>query len=69
MEKNVFKINLEGDELHVKLGGGLPKSSIILIEAPAGLGKSVLAQRFTYGALINDVSVSYISSELTVQSF
>lgn len=68
-EKNIFKINLEGDELHIKLGGGLPKSSIILVEAPAGLGKSVLAQRFTYGALKNDVRVSYISSELTVQSF
>ncbi len=69
MESNVYKIELEGDELHVKLGGGLPRGGIMLIEAPAGIGKSVLSQRFTYGALMNNASVSYISSELTVQGF
>lgn len=67
--ETVYNIELEGDELHIKLGGGLPKNSIILIEAPMGIGKSVLAQRFSYGLLKNKGSVSYISSEMTVQSF
>lgn len=67
--ESVYKIELEGDELHIKLGGGLPRNSIVLVEAPMGIGKSVLAQRFSYGLLKNEGTVSYISSELTVQSF
>ncbi|MFP4567451.1 MAG: ATPase domain-containing protein [Candidatus Woesearchaeota archaeon] len=65
----IYSIELEGDELHLKLGGGIPKNSLVLIEGPAGLGKSILAQRFVYGAIKNNVSISYVSSELSVQSF
>lgn len=66
---NIFKIEITGDEMHTKLGGGIPKSSLILIEALSGIGKSILAQRMTYGALLNEHSVSYISTELTVPGF
>ena len=66
---NIYEIQLEGDELHDKLGGGLPKGALILIEAPNGLGKSILSQRFTYGLLQNGVTVSYCSTELPTNGF
>jgi len=64
-----YQISLEGDELNKKLGGGLPQGGIILIEAPNGLGKSILSQRFTYGLLQNSTTVSYFSTELPVAGF
>lgn len=69
MEDIVFPFDLDGDELHERLGGGLPKSAIMLIEAENGVGKSVLAQRIVYGVSSHDVSVSYISTELTTQGY
>lgn len=65
----VHRIDLENDELHTKLGGGIPKSSIMLIEGDIGRGKSILSQRITYGAIKNEHKVSIISSEMTVTSF
>lgn len=66
---SIIDVALKGDELHKKLGGGLPKSSLLLIEGKNGMGKSVLSQRFAYGASYNGASVSYISTELTVPAF
>ncbi len=65
----VYKIELRGDELHTKLGGGIPKNSLMLIEGKNGMGKSVLSQRFIYGLIKNNQTVTYISTELTVSSF
>lgn len=65
----LFDFSLKGDELHQKLGGGLPKSSFMLITAPFGLGKSILSQRITHGLLTNNHTVSYISTELPVAGF
>lgn len=64
-----FKIGMKGDELHTKLGGGIPRNALVLIEAPNGVGKSILSQRFTYGAIVNNHAVSYISSELSLIAF
>lgn len=64
-----YEITLEGDELNEKLGGGLPIGSLVVIEAPNGLGKSILSQRATYGLLENDRTVSYVSTELPVNGF
>lgn len=66
---DTYSIELDADELNEKLGGGLPIGSLALIEAPNGLGKSIVAQRFTYGLLTNNRSVSYISTELPVSGF
>lgn len=66
---DVLRFDLPGDELHLKLGGGLPRKSFILIEAENGIGKSILAQRFAYGALANSNSVTYVSSELSIMEF
>ncbi|MCB9358841.1 hypothetical protein H6503_02835 [Candidatus Woesearchaeota archaeon] len=66
---SIFRFDLPGDELHLKLGGGIPKKSFVLIEAGNGIGKSILAQRFSYGCIKNEHSVTYISSELSVTEF
>ncbi len=39
------------EELDIRLGGGIPYPTIILIEGDHGSGKSALAQQFLYGAL------------------
>lgn len=62
-------ITLPRDELSRNLGGGIPKNSILLIEGQDGAGKSILVQRFTYSLLLNNMSATYISSELNTISF
>lgn len=65
----VFSMHLERDEFNIKMGGGIPIGSLMLIEGPEGSGRSVLCQRLIYGFLKNDHSVTYISTEMTVRSF
>ncbi len=64
-----LSIFLERDELNQKLGGGIPVGSLVLIEGKNGDGKSVLSQRITFGLLKNNVTVTYISTELTIKGF
>ncbi|MFT4311416.1 MAG: ATPase domain-containing protein [Candidatus Woesearchaeota archaeon] len=66
---SIFKIGLRGDELEEKLGGGIPKNSIGLIEGKNGFGKSILSQRITYGAVANKETITYISTEMSVSGF
>lgn len=66
---SVYNIGLRGDELEKKMGGGIPTGSVMLIEGEDGFGKSIFSQRITHGALQNNHSVTYISTELTVSSF
>jgi flagellar protein FlaH len=65
----LFNIKLKVDELSEKLGKGIPKSSVGLIEGPEGSGRSVLSQRICYGLLFNGASVTYISTEMTMKDF
>lgn len=67
--ENMIEIGLEGDELHQRLGGGIPTGSIMLVESLPSIGKSIFSQRLAYGALENGASVSYISTELSVTGF
>lgn len=62
-----FKI--ERDELSERLGGGLPRGSLVVVEAPYGAGKSILTQRLLYGLLENHHSVGVVSTELTTLGF
>jgi flagellar protein FlaH len=64
-----FNIKLKVDELSEKLGKGIPKSSVGLIEGPEGSGRSVLSQRICYGLLFNGATVTYISTEMTMKDF
>jgi archaeal flagellar protein FlaH len=63
------KYGLSRDELEQNLGGGIPKNSMCLFVGEDGAGKSIMAQRFTYGFLENKTSVCYISTELNTISF
>lgn len=65
----ILRMNLNRDELSEKLGGGIPESSLMLIEGNDGGGKSILAQRLTYGFIRNGTKVTYISSELHTMGF
>ena len=62
-------IQLDRDEMHTKLGGALPKNSLVLIEGNDGGGKSVLCQRLMYSMLKNDHTATYISTELNTHEF
>lgn len=62
-----FKI--ERDELSERLGGGLPKGSLIVVEGPFGAGKSLFTQRVLYGLAENDHKVAMVSTELTTLGF
>lgn len=65
----IFSVQLANDEFHKKLGGGIPAGTIGLIMGEHGSGKSIVCQRITYGLLKNDVSVTYISTQLTTIDF
>ncbi|NPA76726.1 MAG: hypothetical protein GXN93_03150 [Candidatus Diapherotrites archaeon] len=65
----MYSFELERDELGRRLGGGIAEGSITLIEGRDGSGKSILAQRMAYGLLVNKVSVTYISTELSLPEF
>ncbi len=65
----IFSVQLANDEFHKKLGGGIPAGTIGLIKGEHGSGKSIVCQRITYGLLKNDVSVTYISTQLTTIDF
>lgn len=65
----IFPIGLKADELHVKLGGGIPQGSVVYIEGPEGSGRSVLSQRLAYGFLMNEASVTFVSTEMTIKAF
>jgi len=65
----MYSFEIERDELGRKLGGGIAEGSITLIEGGDGAGKTVLAQRITYGLLVNGYSVTYVSTELSLPEF
>ncbi|AIF69305.1 hypothetical protein PAP_04470 [Palaeococcus pacificus DY20341] len=65
----MLKITIKNDELHRRLGGGIPAGTIALIEGDTGSGKSVFSQRLLYGFLSNNHSVAYISSQYTTVEF
>lgn len=57
---------LDRDEMGQRLGGGLPRGAIVLVEGREGSGRSVLCQRMAFGCLQNGHSVSYVSTEMTM---
>ncbi len=65
----MYSVQLPNDEFHKRLGGGIPVGTIGLIKGEHGSGKSVVCQRITYGLLRNDVSVTYVSTQLTTSDF
>lgn len=64
-----LNITLVTDELHRRIGLGIPLGSLMLIEGEDGAGKSLVSQRLLYGFLRNGHSATYICSELTTKDF
>ena len=69
MVEELLKITLKGDELHRRLGGGIPAGTIMLVEGGRGTGKSIFVQRLLYGFLMNGYTASYISSQYTTVEY
>ena len=64
-----YRINLDRDELGDRLGGGLPKGALVVVEGEYGTGKSIILERLLYGLLKNNAKVSVVSTELTTLHF
>jgi len=64
-----INVYLDRDEFSNRIGGGIPKGSIFIIEGENGTGKSIVCQRILYGAISNNHSATYISTELSVVDF
>lgn len=64
-----INLYLDRDDFNDRIGGGIPKGSLMIIEGQEGEGKSIISQRITYGSLINNATVSYISTELNILDF
>jgi archaeal flagellar protein FlaH len=55
-------------EIDKKLAGGLPTSSLTLIEGESDAGKTSIVQQFLYGALTAGKRVALYTTENTIQS-
>jgi len=66
---DLYSFGIERDVLNQKLGGGLPRGSLVTIKGGSSSGKSVTCQRICFGLLENDVSVTFISTQLTTKGF
>lgn len=55
-------------EIDKKIGGGLPLSSLTLIEGQSDAGKSVLVQQFTWGTLNSGLRIDLYTTENTTAS-
>ena len=61
-------ISTGSGELDKKMGGGIPSSTLTLIEGMSGAGKSTLAQHLLWGALTGNTGAVYYTTENTVKS-
>lgn len=65
----LLDIKLARDDYHKRIGGGIPRGSLVLVEGGHGSGKSVMCQRMAYGLLQNGYSVTFVSSQMTTVDF
>lgn len=66
---DLYLFSTPDDELGPRLGHGIPKGSLVLIEGPEGSGKSMMSQRLAYGMLRNGHTVTMVSTELSTKDF
>jgi len=69
MKGNTYLFDIQRDDLHRLLGGGLPKGTMVLIMGKVGTGKSVVSQRLAYGLLSHSYKLTFISTEMTTKGF
>lgn len=65
----VNSFSIPRDDLNDKLGGGFPAGSLVVLEGGSGGGKSSISQRLAFGLNENEVSVTFISTQLTTKGF
>ncbi|MEM1732286.1 MAG: ATPase domain-containing protein [Desulfurococcaceae archaeon] len=58
-------ITTGNSELDIKLAGGIPVPSLIVVEGEHGSGKTVLIQQFIHGALLSGLRTTVITTEAT----
>lgn len=68
-EDDYLRIEIRTDELHGRLGIGIPHSSLMLIEGEDSAGKSAISQRLLISFLKHGASATYVSTELTTRDF
>lgn len=61
-------VSTGNEEFDKKLGGGIPRGSLVMVEGASDAGKSVLVQHFCWGSLLADGRVAFYTSENTVRS-
>ena len=67
MKPRVIKTGGKLTALETRMDGGLPLSTLTLIEGASSTGKSVLCQHLTYGALADGHVTGYFASDQTAQ--
>ena len=68
LPSNLTTVSTGNTEIDKKMGGGIPASSLTLIEGHSDAGKSVLSQHLAHGSLLSGLSVAYYTAENTVKS-
>ena len=61
-------VSTGNSELDSKMGGGIPRGSLTLIEGDSGAGKSVLAQQLLWGSLHDGFKCALFTSENSARS-
>jgi archaeal flagellar protein FlaH len=64
-----FPFVLETDSLADSMGSRLPNRSIYVVQGDVGSGKSLMAQRLSYGLAENNVKILVITTELTTRGW
>ena len=67
-DKEAKVISTGSREVDDKMGGGVPHSSMTLIEGDSNSGKSVLTQQMSWGSLHDGFRLSFFTTENTVKS-
>ena len=67
-EQETRVISTGSGELDKKMGGGIPISTLTLVEGMSGAGKSTLTQHLLWGALTAGLDVVIYTTENTVKS-
>jgi archaeal flagellar protein FlaH len=68
-KRKVKVVSTGNSEIDKKLGGGIPLSSLTLIEGDSDSGKSVLSQQMIWGSLYDGANVVLYTTENTFKSF
>lgn len=68
VKPQVIKTGGKLSALEARMDGGLPLNTVTLIEGASSVGKSVLCQHLTYGALADGHGAVYFTSDQTPES-